>query len=79
VVELRLDVSELDESGRTGLAVFEGASSGLLGPPREAGPVPAEEGMNRTVDQIEEPGELKAQGVLTEEEIQSQKARILRS
>jgi hypothetical protein len=35
--------------------------------------------MNRTVDQLEEPGELKAQGVLTEEEIQSQKARILRS
>jgi hypothetical protein len=34
--------------------------------------------MARKIDQLKELGELKAQGVLTEEEFQSQKARILR-
>jgi hypothetical protein len=35
--------------------------------------------MSRKIDQLKELGELKARGVLTEEEFQSQKARILRS
>jgi hypothetical protein len=45
----------------------------------EAGPGPAGEDMDRRIGQLKELGELKAQGVLTEEEFQSQKARILRS
>jgi hypothetical protein len=48
-------------------------------PGAEAGAVPPEGDMSRKIDQLRELGELKAQGVLTEEEFQSQKARILRS
>jgi hypothetical protein len=48
-------------------------------PGPEAGAVPPEGDMSRKIDQLRELGELKAQGVLTEEEFQSQKARILRS
>ena len=48
-------------------------------PVPEAGPVPPEGDMSRKIDQLKELGELKARGVLTEEEFQSQKARILRS
>jgi hypothetical protein len=46
--------------------------------PPETGTAPAPEDMARKIEQLKELGELKAQGVLTEEEFQSQKARVLR-
>lgn len=41
-----------------------------------APPAPAAPG-NSTIDQLKELGELKAQGILTEEEFAAQKAKIL--
>ena len=45
-------------------------------PPPEAAPAPAA-GANSTIDQLKELGELKAQGILTEEEFAAQKAKLL--
>jgi hypothetical protein len=45
-------------------------------PPPEAPPAPAAAG-DSTIDQLKELGELKAQGILTEEEFAAQKAKIL--
>jgi Short C-terminal domain len=44
--------------------------------PQQAAPVPAAPGSS-TIDQLKELGELKAQGILTEEEFAAQKAKIL--
>jgi hypothetical protein len=44
-------------------------------PPAAAAPV--DDGTDRKLDQLRELGELKAQGVLTEEEFAAQKAQIL--
>lgn len=46
-------------------------------PPQAAAPAPA--GGSSTIDQLKELGELKAQGILTEEEFAAQKAKILGS
>lgn len=46
-------------------------------PPPQAAPAPA--GGSSTIDQLKELGELKAQGILTEEEFAAQKAKILGS
>ena|SRR5687768_11286709 len=40
-------------------------------------PAPAQVGQESTLDQLKELGELKQQGILTEEEFAQQKARIL--
>jgi putative oligomerization/nucleic acid binding protein len=42
-------------------------------------PAPAPSGGGSTIDQLKELGELKAQGILTEEEFAAQKAKILGS
>ncbi len=48
--------------------------------PMQAEPAPqAQAGGNSTIDQLKELGELKAQGILTEEEFAAQKAKILGS
>jgi hypothetical protein len=44
--------------------------------PVAAAPVPAAGGQS-TIDQLKELGELKAQGILTEEEFAAQKAKLL--
>jgi hypothetical protein len=44
-------------------------------PPAEAAPAPPAAGS--TIDQLKELGELKAQGILTEEEFAAQKAKLL--
>jgi putative oligomerization/nucleic acid binding protein len=44
-------------------------------PPQAAAPAPA--GGASTIDQLKELGELKAQGILTEEEFAAQKAKLL--
>jgi hypothetical protein len=40
-------------------------------------PAPAQAGASSTIDQLKELGQLKAQGILTEEEFAAQKAKIL--
>lgn len=45
-------------------------------PPAPAAPAP-EAGGQSTIDQLKELGELKAQGILTEEEFAAQKAKLL--
>lgn len=45
-------------------------------PPAAAAPAPAAGGQS-TIDQLKELGELKAQGILTEEEFAAQKAKLL--
>jgi hypothetical protein len=47
-------------------------------PPQAAAPAPAA-GEGSTIEQLKELGELKAQGILTEEEFAAQKAKILGS
>jgi Short C-terminal domain len=48
--------------------------------PPPAAPAPAPEaGGQSTIDQLKELGELKAQGILTEEEFAAQKAKLLGS
>jgi hypothetical protein len=47
-------------------------------PPQAAAPAPAVGGSS-TIEQLKELGELKAQGILTEEEFAAQKAKILGS
>jgi hypothetical protein len=48
--------------------------------PPPAAPAPAPEaGGQSTIDQLKELGELKAQGILTEEEFAAQKAKLLAS
>jgi hypothetical protein len=44
--------------------------------PEAAPPAPAASGQS-TIDQLKELGELKAQGILTEEEFAAQKAKLL--
>jgi len=46
--------------------------------PAQMAPAPAQGG-GSTIDQLKELGELKAQGILTEEEFAAQKAKILGS
>ena len=46
-------------------------------PPPQAAPAPAASGEKSTIDQLKELGELKAQGILTEEEFAAQKAKLL--
>ena len=51
-------------------------------PPQQAAPAPAAAaptGAQSTIDQLKELGELKAQGILTEEEFAAQKAKLLAS
>jgi len=48
--------------------------------PTQAEPAPPPQaGASSTIDQLKELGELKAQGILTEEEFAAQKAKILGS
>jgi hypothetical protein len=47
--------------------------------PAQMAPAPPQEGASSTIDQLKELGELKAQGILTEEEFAAQKAKILGS
>jgi len=50
--------------------------------PQQAAPAPAAAapaGAQSTLDQLKELGELKAQGILTEEEFAAQKAKLLAS
>ncbi len=47
-------------------------------PPPQAAPAPAA-GEGSTIEQLKELGELKAQGILTEEEFAAQKAKLLGS
>jgi hypothetical protein len=42
-----------------------------------AAPAPAEDPRDRQIEQLKELGELRAQGILTEEEFAAQKAQIL--
>jgi hypothetical protein len=50
-------------------------------PPPQAAPAPAAPaaGESSTIEQLKELGELKAQGILTEEEFAAQKAKLLGS
>ncbi|HET9154105.1 MAG TPA: SHOCT domain-containing protein [Solirubrobacterales bacterium] len=45
--------------------------------PAQMAPAAAQGGGSSTIDQLKELGELKAQGILTEEEFAAQKAKIL--
>jgi Short C-terminal domain len=45
--------------------------------PTAAAPAPAAAGSQSTIDQLKELGELKQQGILTEEEFAAQKAKLL--
>jgi hypothetical protein len=47
--------------------------------PVAAPPAPAPEAGPSTIDQLKELGELKAQGILTDEEFAAQKAKLLAS
>lgn len=47
--------------------------------PAQMAPAPAQDGGSSMIDQLKELGELKAQGILTEEEFAAQKAKILGS
>jgi len=47
--------------------------------PAQMAPAPPQGGGSSTIDQLKELGELKAQGILTEEEFAAQKAKILGS
>jgi hypothetical protein len=47
--------------------------------PAQMAPPPAQASASSTIDQLKELGELKAQGILTEEEFAAQKAKILGS
>jgi Short C-terminal domain len=47
--------------------------------PAQMAPAQAQGGGSSTIDQLKELGELKAQGILTEEEFAAQKAKILGS
>lgn len=53
-------------------AVQEGAPMGA-----EPAPPPPPQGGESTIDQLKELGELKSQGILTEEEFAAQKAKLL--
>jgi hypothetical protein len=48
-------------------------------PPPQAAPAPPAGGGSSMIDQLKELGELKAQGILTEEEFAAQKAKLLGS
>jgi putative oligomerization/nucleic acid binding protein len=48
-------------------------------PPPAAAPAAPAAGAGSTIDQLKELGELKAQGILTEEEFAAQKAKLLGS
>jgi len=48
-------------------------------PPQYAAPPPAADPMQDKLDQLKQLGELKGQGVLTDEEFQQAKAKILNS
>ena len=48
-------------------------------PPQEAPPAPPSTGRSDTLAQLRQLGELKAQGILTEEEFAAEKAKILGS
>jgi hypothetical protein len=47
--------------------------------PAPAAPAPPPAGQASVIDQLKELGELKAQGILTEEEFAAQKAKLLAS
>jgi putative oligomerization/nucleic acid binding protein len=47
------------------------------GAPAPAPPAPAAPAADSTIDQLKELGELKSQGILTEEEFAAQKAKLL--
>jgi hypothetical protein len=47
--------------------------------PAPAAPAPGPAGQASVIDQLKELGELKAQGILTEEEFAAQKAKLLGS
>jgi 3-oxoacyl-ACP reductase-like protein len=53
----------------------EEAPPAAAAPTPEAAPAPA--GAGSTIDQLKELGELKSQGILTEEEFAAQKAKLL--
>ncbi len=46
-------------------------------PPQQAPPAAAAPAAESTIDQLKELGELKSQGILTEEEFAAQKAKLL--
>jgi hypothetical protein len=48
-------------------------------PPQQAAPAPAASSTDSVIEQLKELGELREQGVLTEDEFAAQKARILGS
>jgi hypothetical protein len=57
-----------------------GAQEAQQAPPPEAAPAPAPAAPTSdasTIDQLKELGELKAQGILTEDEFAAQKAKLL--
>jgi len=53
------------------------ASQQDTAPPAPAAPQSTEDDMTRKIDQLKQLGDLKAQGVLTEEEFEAQKRRLL--
>jgi putative oligomerization/nucleic acid binding protein len=57
----------------------EQAAAQAQAAPAQMAPAPAQGGGASTIDQLKELGELKAQGILTEEEFAAQKAKILGS
>jgi hypothetical protein len=57
----------------------EQAAAQAQAAPAQMAPAPAQGGGGSTIDQLKELGELKAQGILTEEEFAAQKAKLLGS
>jgi len=57
-------------------AAQEGPEQPVAAPPAQAAAAPAGDSV---IDQLKELGELKAQGILTEEEFAAQKAKLLGS
>ena len=73
-----LDLKDLDLAGNPELALFEGASSGLLGEDDYAEAAPARARMLGRAPRLREHlGSTVRHGVLTEAEFEAQKAKIL--
>jgi hypothetical protein len=60
-------------------AAQEAPEQPMAAAPPPAAPPAAEAGGSSTIDQLKELGELKQQGILTEEEFAAQKAKLLGS
>lgn len=78
-VQRRQAARNVDKDAQTAAARQEAYDQQVAqsAPPPAPAPAPASSGTSDMLEQLKALGELKAQGVLTEEEFAAQKARIL--